>query len=90
MDEIVAILDIESTDRIDTLTQDLPIWCLDSQHLTRGIRWTPLREYATETKIAAVRHSHTLALSDQDRACQRRHSFSEQVTMISILEMESN
>lgn len=46
-DEIIAIFDIESLDRIDTLMQDLPIWRLNAQHLVKDVKWTPLRDYAS-------------------------------------------
>jgi hypothetical protein len=44
-DEIVAIFDLASPDRIDTPEQDLHIYRMNFQHLAKDIRWTALREY---------------------------------------------
>ncbi|MDB5971149.1 MAG: Muconolactone delta-isomerase [Hydrocarboniphaga sp.] len=44
-DELIAIFDIVSNDRIDQIMQSLPIWRLNAQHMAK-VRWTPLRAYA--------------------------------------------
>lgn len=43
--EVVAVMEVESGDDLDTIVHSLPIWKLGYAHIVPEINWIPLRSY---------------------------------------------